>query len=131
VVPQSQFGDLPDKDRVLIPGHLDDGPSHHPGQVLLEADHQCLNTMAGLGDIVYSSTLTKVDEEVLNDDMLLPSEAEVIRLNKDLLGDGVGRQVEVREALEDVDGAATQISYFKLIIFPSVKLKTIDITLSY
>lgn len=60
--------------------------------------------MTGLGDIVDSSDLTKGGEEVLNDDMLLPAGGEVIRLNQDLVGDGVGGQV--REALEDVDGAA-------------------------
>jgi hypothetical protein len=103
-VPQSQARDLPDKDRVLVPGHIDDSPGHHPGQVLLEADHQSLNPLTGLWDIVDSSDLTEAHEEVLDNDMLLPADWEIIRLNQDLVRDGIGRQF--REALEDVDGAA-------------------------
>ena len=103
-IPKSQAGDLPDKDGVLVPRNLHHGPSHHPGHVLLEADHQSLHPLTGLGHKVNSSNLSEVVEEVLDDDMLLPAAGEAVRLNQDLVGDGIDR--EVTEALEDVDGAA-------------------------
>ena len=88
-IPKSQAGDLPDKDGVLVPRNLHHGPSHHPGHVLLEADHHTLHPLAGLGHKVNSSNLSKVVEEVLDDDMLLPAGGEVVRLNQDLVCDGV------------------------------------------
>ena len=103
-IPKSQAGDLPDKDRELVPRNLYHGPSHHPGHVLLEADHQSLHPFTRLGHKVNTINIPKVVEEVINDDMLLPAGGEVVGLNQDLVGDGVDR--EVTEALEDVDGAA-------------------------
>merc|ERR1711942_499490 len=69
-------GNLPDKDRVGgIPGNLQQSTSH----------------------------LSKVVEEVLDNDVLLPASWQVFRLNQDLIGNGEGR--DVAEALDDVDGA--------------------------
>ena len=51
-IPKSQAGDLPDKDGVLVPRNFHQGSSHHLGQVLIEADHQSLHPLAGLGNKV-------------------------------------------------------------------------------
>ena len=103
-VSQSQARNLPDKDGVLVPGHMDEGPYHHFGKVLLEADHQPLNALISLGDEVGSTNLPEPHEEVLDVDVLLPVGGKVVRLDQDLVRDGEGRQI--REALDDVDGAA-------------------------
>ena len=64
-------------------------------QVLLEADHQPLDPLAGLfAEEVDPSDLPEAHEEVLDNDVLLPAGGEVVRLNQDLvIRDGEGKHV--------------------------------------
>ena len=102
---EGEAGDLPHKDRLLVPGnlqtsptirhifsvcpYLDQGAGHLRGDVLLEGDHE------PVGPDVDPSHLPQLLEEVLDDDAPFPALGEVLGLDEDLVLAGEGGEVGV------------------------------------